>query len=79
MYLGVTEDICIPILEKESGLKCGVNFKVGDSPERINSGDKVHHLENIVKIVSGIDAEPLEEIAKVYELVVEVGVHRASS
>ncbi|MFJ8266839.1 nucleotide sugar dehydrogenase [Peribacillus asahii] len=79
VYPGVTEDICIPILEKESGLKCGVDFKVGYSPERINPGDKVHRLENITKIVSGMDKESLEEIAKVYELVVEVGVHRASS
>lgn len=79
VYPGVTEDICIPILEKESGLKCGLDFKVGYSPERINPGDKVHRLENIIKIVSGIDKESLEEIAKVYELVVEVGVHRASS
>jgi UDP-N-acetyl-D-glucosamine/UDP-N-acetyl-D-galactosamine dehydrogenase len=79
VYPGVTEDICIPLLEKESGLKCGVDFKVGYSPERINPGDKVHRLENIIKIVSGMDKESLEEIAKVYELVVEVGVHRASS
>ena len=78
VYPGVTEDICIPILEKESGLKCGVDFKVGYSPERINPGDKVHRLETIVKIVSGMDEESLEEIAKVYELVVEAGVHRAS-
>lgn len=79
VYPGVTEDICIPILERESGLKCGVDFKVGYSPERINPGDKVHRLENITKIVSGMDTESLEEIAKVYELVVEVGVHRAST
>ena len=79
VYPGVTEDICIPILEKESGLKCGVDFKIGYSPERINPGDKIHRLENITKIVSGIDVESLEEIAKVYELVIEVGVHRASS
>jgi UDP-N-acetyl-D-galactosamine dehydrogenase len=79
VYPGVTEDICIPILERESGLKCGIDFKVGYSPERINPGDKVHRLENIVKIVSSIDEESLEEIAKVYELVIEVGVHRASS
>jgi len=79
VYPGVTEDICIPILEKESGLKCGTDFKVGYSPERINPGDKVNTLENIVKIVSGMDEESLEEIAKVYELVVDVGVHRASS
>ena len=79
VYPGVTEDICIPILEKESGLKCGVDFKVGYSPERINPGDKVHRLETIVKIVSGMDEESLQEIAKVYELVVEAGVHRAES
>ncbi len=79
VYPGVTEDICIPILEKESGLKCGIDFKVGYSPERINPGDKVHRLETIVKIVSGMDAESLDEIAKVYELVVEAGVHRAES
>ncbi len=77
VYPGVTEEFCIPILERESGLKCGVDFKVGYSPERINPGDKVHRLETIVKIVSGMDAESLDEIAKVYELVVEAGVHRA--
>lgn len=79
VYPGVTEDICIPILEKESGLKCGRDFKVGYSPERINPGDKVNTLEKIIKIVSGIDEESLEEIAKLYELVIEAGVHRASS
>ncbi|AZP04929.1 nucleotide sugar dehydrogenase [Jeotgalibaca ciconiae] len=79
VYPGVTEDICIPLLEEESGLTCGVDFKVGYSPERINPGDKVHRLENIIKIVSGMDEESLELIAKVYELVIEVGVHRASS
>lgn len=79
VYPGVTEDICVPILEKESGLKCGKDFKIGYSPERINPGDKVHRLENIIKIVSGMDAESLDEIAKVYELVIEVGVHRAGS
>jgi len=79
VYPGVTEDICIPILEKESGLKCGIDFKVGYSPERINPGDKVHRLETIKKIVSGIDNESLEEIANVYELVIEAGVHKASS
>lgn len=78
VYPGVTEDVCIPILEKESGLKCGVDFKVGYSPERINPGDKVHRLETIVKIVSGMDEESLDTIAKVYELVVDAGVHRAS-
>lgn len=79
VYPGVTEEICVPILERESGLKCGVDFKVGYSPERINPGDKVHRLETITKIVSGMDAESLEEIAHVYELVVEAGVHKASS
>lgn len=79
VYPGVTEDICVPILEKESGLKCGVDFKVGYSPERINPGDKVHRLKNIKKIVSGMDKESLEEIAKVYEIVIEAGVHRAST
>ena len=79
VYPGVTEDICIPILEKESGLKCGVDFKIGYSPERINPGDKVHRLETIVKIVSGMDDESLDTIAKVYELVVEAGVHRAEN
>lgn len=79
VYPGVTEDICIPILEEESGLKCGVDFKIGYSPERINPGDKVHRLENIIKIVSGMDEESLDEIAKVYELVIEVGVHRAGA
>lgn len=79
VYPGVTEDICIPILEKESGLKCGVDFKIGYSPERINPGDKIHRLENIKKIVSGMDKDSLEEIANVYELVIEAGVHRASS
>ena len=79
VYPGVTEDVCVPILEEESGLKCGVDFKVGYSPERINPGDKLHRLENIKKIVSGMDAETLDEVAKVYELVIEAGVHRAGS
>ena len=79
VYPGVTEDVCVPILEKESGLKCGVDFKVGYSPERINPGDKVHRLETIVKIVSGMDEETLDTVAKVYELVVEAGVYRAES
>lgn len=79
VYPGVTEDVCVPILEKESGLRCGVDFKVGYSPERINPGDKVHRLETITKIVSGMDAETLEEIANVYSLVVEAGVYRAES
>ncbi len=79
VYPGVTEDICVPILEKESGLKCGVDFKVGYSPERINPGDRLHRLENIKKIVSGMDRETLDEVARVYELVIAAGVHRASS
>ena len=79
VYPGVTEEICVPILEKESGLQCGVDFKIGYSPERINPGDKVHRLETITKIVSGMDEETLEEVAKVYELVVDAGVHRAES
>lgn len=79
VYPGVTEDVCVPILEEESGLKCGVDFKVGYSPERINPGDKLHRLENIKKIVSGMDEETLDEVAGVYELVIEAGVHRAGS
>ena len=79
VYPGVTEDVCVPILERESGLKCGVDFKVGYSPERINPGDKVHRLENIHKIVSGMDAQSLEEIKNVYDLVVEVGTFPVSS
>lgn len=79
VYPGVTEDVCIPILEKMSGMKAGVDFKVGYSPERINPGDRVHRLENIRKIVSGMDAESLEEIKKVYDLVIEVGTYPVSS
>jgi len=79
VYPGVTEDICIPILERESRLKCGVDFKVGYSPERINPGDKVHRLENITKIVSGIDAEALDEIKNIYDLVIEAGTYPVSS
>jgi UDP-N-acetyl-D-galactosamine dehydrogenase len=79
VYPGVTEDVCVPILEKESGLKCGTDFKIGYSPERINPGDKVHRLETITKIVSGMDEETLDCVAKVYELVVDAGVHRAES
>lgn len=79
VYPGCTEDVCIPILEKKSGLKCGVDFKVGYSPERINPSDRVHRLENIHKIVSGIDAESLEEIKSVYDLVIEVGTHPVSN
>lgn len=79
VYPGVTEDICVPILEKESGLVYGVDFKVGYSPERINPGDKVHRLETIVKVVSGMDEESLGEIASVYEMIIEAGVYRAES
>jgi len=79
VYPGVTEDICIPILEEASGLECGIDFKVGYSPERINPGDQKHKLNNIVKVVSGMDAECLEEVAKIYELVVDAGVHRANT
>ncbi|GAA0768035.1 nucleotide sugar dehydrogenase [Clostridium subterminale] len=79
VYPGVTEEICVPILERESGLKCGQDFKIGYSPERINPGDKVHRLENIVKIVSGMDEETLDTVAKAYELVIEAGVYRAES
>lgn len=79
VYPGVTENVCVPILEEESGMKCGTDFKVGYSPERINPGDKVHRLENIIKIVSGMDDETLEIIASIYELVIIAGVHRASS
>ena len=79
VYPGCTEDICIPILERESGLKCGVDFKIGYSPERINPGDKVHRLENIHKIVSGMDKESLEEIKNVYDIVIEVGTHPVSN
>ena len=79
VYPGVTEDICVPILEKESGLKCGVDFKIGYSPERINPGDKIHRLETITKIVSGMDEETLDCVARVYELVVDAGVYRAES
>ena len=79
VYPGVTEDICVPILERESGLKCGVDFKIGYSPERINPGDKVHRLSTITKIVSGMDEETLDVVAKVYEIVVDAGVYRAES
>ena len=79
VYPGCTEDVCIPILEKQSGLSCGTDFKVGYSPERINPGDKVHRLENIKKIVAGIDEESLKEIKAVYDLVIEVGTHPVSN
>lgn len=77
VYPGCTEEDCLPVLEEVSGLRAGVDFKIGYSPERINPGDKVHTLANTVKIVSGCDAETLETVAKVYELVVKPGVHRA--
>lgn len=79
VYPGVTEDVCVPILEQESGLKCGTDFKVGYSPERINPGDKIHRLETIIKIVAGMDEQALDIISKVYELVVDAGVYRAES
>lgn len=79
VYPGCTEHVCIPILERESGLKCGVDFKIGYSPERINPGDKIHRLENIHKIVSGCDTESLEEIKNVYDIVIEVGTHPVSN
>ena len=79
VYPGCTEDVCIPILEKESGMKCGIDFKIGYSPERINPGDKVHRLENIHKIVSGMDSESLKEIKNIYDLVIEVGTHAVSN
>ena len=79
VYPGCTEDVCIPILEKESGLKCGVDFKIGYSPERINPGDKIHRLENIRKIVSGCDEESLKEIKNVYDIVIEVGTYPVSN
>ena len=79
VYPGCTEDVCIPILERESGLKCGVDFKVGYSPERINPGDKVHRLENIKKIVSGCDEEALQVIKAVYDIVIEVGTYPVSN
>ena len=79
VYPGCTEDVCIPILEKESGLKCGVDFKIGYSPERINPGDKVHRLENITKIVSGCDEEAAKVIKAVYDVVIEVGTYPVSN
>ena len=79
VYPGVTEDVCVPILEAESGLKCGVDFKVGYSPERINPGDSVHTLTGIVKVVSGMDEESANEIKKVYEIVVKAGTFSVSN
>ncbi len=79
VYPGATEEVCLPILEKMSGMKAGVDFKIGYSPERINPGDKEHTLERIIKVVSAQDAESLEIVAKTYEIVVKAGIHRASS
>ncbi|MEG1836447.1 MAG: nucleotide sugar dehydrogenase [Synergistaceae bacterium] len=79
VYPGVTEDVCIPILEQESGLKCGIDFKVGYSPERINPGDKQHRLENIRKVVSGMDLETLNEIKNVYDIVIKAGTVAVST
>lgn len=79
VYPGVTEEVCIPVLERESGLTCGADFKVGYSPERINPGDKVHTITKVLKIVSGIDDESLDEIAKVYGIIVEAGIYKAES
>ena len=79
VYPGVTEDICIPIIEKESGLKCGVDWKIGYSPERINPGDRVHTLTNIQKVVSGMDEEAASEIKKVYDIVIKAGTYRVSN
>lgn len=79
VYPGVTENVCLPILERESGMKGGIDFKIGYSPERINPGDTVHRLESIKKIVSGMDEETLECVAKVYGLVVKAGIYRAES
>lgn len=79
VYPGCTEEDCLPIIEKLSGLKSGVDFKIGYSPERINPGDKLHTIRTITKVVSGCDNESLDQIAKVYELVVDAGVHKASS
>lgn len=79
VYPGVTEEVCLPILEEESGLKCGQDFKIGYSPERINPGDKTHRLENIVKIVSGMDKDTLDMIYNIYSKIIAAGVYRAPS
>ena len=79
VYPGVTEDICVPIIEKESGLKCGVDWKIGYSPERINPGDRVHTLTNIQKVVSGMDEESANEIKKVYDIVIKAGTFPVSN
>lgn len=78
VYPGVTEDICVPIIEKESGLKCGVDWKIGYSPERINPGDRIHTLSNICKIISGMDEESTREIKKVYDIVIKAGTFPVS-
>lgn len=79
VYPGVTEDICVPIIEKESGLKCGVDWKIGYSPERINPGDYIHRLPTIVKVISGMDEESAAEIKKVYDIVIKAGTFPVSS
>ncbi len=79
VYPGVTEDVCLPILERESGLKCGRDFELGYSPERINPGDNLHRLDNIVKIVSGFDSKALEEIGAVYNMIIKAGTYPVSS
>ena len=79
VYPGVTEDVCLPIIEKESGLKCGVDFKIGYSPERINPGDRVHTLTNIRKVVSGMDEESATVIKKVYDIVIKAGTFMVST
>ena len=79
VYPGVTENICVPIIEEESGLKCGVDWKIGYSPERINPGDHVHKLPNIVKVVSGMDEESLREIKKIYDIVIKAGTFPVSN
>ena len=79
VYPGVTEDVCVPIIEQESGLRCGVDFKIGYSPERINPGDRVHTLSNIKKIVSGMDEESANEIKKVYDIVIKAGTFPVST
>lgn len=79
VYPGVTEDICVPIIERESGLKCGVDWKIGYSPERINPGDYIHRLPTIVKVVSGMDGESVEEIKKVYDIVIKAGTFPVSN
>ena len=79
VYPGVTEDICVPIIEKESGLKCGVDWKIGYSPERINPGDRVHTLTNIKKVVSGMDEETIRQIKKVYDIVIKAGTFPVSN